>query len=574
MSFIKQAFNCFEQGDLISALRHASLLLKQEPHNIAALNLVGIIKLRSGDVTEAIDYLSHAYKHSCDKQTMMNLALAYVQAENFSQATPLLQRVVELTPKDSNALNALGNIYRINGDYKNASKYLKRASELAPNNPQVFENIAWLLLAQGQYSSALSRFTALLKSFPKNSQLKLGVAKALLKLNKLDEAFEVLQVLTQQSPKNVEVSNTLGVLYNLQHQTTLAKAQFEKVICLAPKHSEALFNLGSIFEQEGNADQALSFYTKVISVNPLFFDAYFHLSLVNKQSYETEILTQWQNLWIENQDNLSSYMLAFAIGRTLEKNELYKASFEWFLKGREQLSQFGNYNFEEQNTLVKQLLAKSSHSKLSKIDLDYSYIFIVGMPRSGTTLTDQILASHSDVVAIGESGIVKKMADKVEAITNQPFYQGVYQLSTQEHLSILALLQTSHQHADKKIIVDSSPMNLHYISFLLTLLPQANFVVCQRSPMDTCLSIFQHPLSKHHSYANNLTDLANFYLQTDQLLKHFIKNEPEQVYSLHYESLVTQPKQQIERLLTSLNLIWSPIAIEIVKLIPKRLIAL
>jgi tetratricopeptide (TPR) repeat protein len=554
MNLLNQAFRCFEQGDLLSALRQASLLLKQDPHNIAALNLIGIIKLRNGEVELAINYFSFALEHASDKQTLMNLALAYIQAEKFSQATPLLQRVIELTPQDSNALNALGNIYRIKGDYLKASKYLKRAYGLAPKNPQVFENIAWLLLAQGQYTDALSRFKALLKSFPRNIQIKLGLAKALLRVNKYDEAFEILKVLAQRNPENSEVVNTLGVLYSLQHHTSLAKIQFEKVVHLSPEHSEALFNLGCIFEQEGDANQATMLYAKVISISPLFFDAYFHLSLVNRQKQNAETLVQWETLWTENQFNTKSYMLAFALGRSYELNKQYRDSFKWFTKGREQLSKLGNYNFEEQNALVEQLMAKDSSSKLGEVNITHQYIFIVGMPRSGTTLTEQILASHQDIAAIGESGIVKKMADAVEQITEKPFYQGVDLLSKKEHLSILALLGSSHQHTDKKVIVDSSPMNLHYIDFVLTLLPQAKFIVCQRSPIDTCLSIFQHPLNKYHSYANNLIDLADFFKQTDRLLNHFIKNDPQRVLSLHYENLVTHPIQQIEALLSALGL--------------------
>jgi tetratricopeptide (TPR) repeat protein len=554
LDLLNQAFRYFEQGDLVNAQRQLLLVLKQFPQDIAALNLIGIIKLRSDQVTAAIGYFNQALEYSSDKQTLMNLALAYIQVKKFTQAMPLLKDVIEINPKDSNALNALGNIYRIKGEYKKASQYLKQAYELAPNNPQVFENIAWLSLAEGNYADAMAKFNALLKSFPRNMQVKLGLAKTLLRVSQLDDALSLLLTLDQKSPGNCEIINMLGVVYNLQHQVSTAKAQFEKVLSLSPDHSEASFNLGNIYEQQGNAQQAATLYLKIISVKPLFFEAYFHLCLVSNEIQTLATLKRWQTLWMENKSTNKSYMLAFALGRAYERKAQYKESFQWFSLAREQLNNIGNYNFNQQEQLIDQLTSVPNRISFEQPELEYNYVFIVGMPRSGTTLTEQILASHQNTVAIGESGIVKKLADRVEAITQLPFYQGVNHLTAQDHVAILALLKTIHQDLNKNVVVDSSPMNIHYLGFILQLLPAAKFVICQRSPMDTCLSIFQHPLNKQHNYANNLEDLGRFYKLINKLIEYSVANYPKQVINLYYEKLVAQPSQEIDALLLALEL--------------------
>jgi tetratricopeptide (TPR) repeat protein len=554
VSLLNQAFRCFEQGDLISAQRQLLLVLKQDPQDVAALNLLGIIKLRSGEIDLAIDYFSLAFEHSSDKQTLMNLALAYVQAEKFLQATPLLQRVIKISPKDANALNALGNIYRIEGDYKRATDYLKRAFALSSNNPQIFENIAWLSLAVGNYADAIAKFSTLLKSFPRNMQIKLGLIRALMKMDKFNDAHTLLLTIDKRSPNDCEVINTLGVVYSLQKLMSKAITQFEKVLTLLPDNNEALFNLGNIYEQQGNAPQSVRLYKKLVTVNPLFFEAYFHLSLVSNEIPTLATLKHWQTLWMENKSISKSYMLAFALGRAYERKARYKEAFQWFSSAREQLNNVSNYNFYKQEQLIIQLMSAPKKIVFDQLKLEHKYVFIVGMPRSGTTLTEQILASHQDTIAIGESGIVKKLADRVEAITKSPFYQGVNHLTAQDHLALLALLKTIHQDSNKTVVVDSSPMNIHYLGFILQLLPQAKFVICQRSPMDTCLSIFQHPLNKQHSYANNLEDLGRFFKLTNKLTEHSVTSYKEQVINVFYEKLVAQPSKNIDALLLALEL--------------------
>ena len=175
------------------------------------------------------------------------------------------------------------------------------------------------------------------------------------------------------------------------------------------------------------------------------------------------------------------------------------------------------------------------------------------MPRSGTTLTDQVLDCHSAIHSIGESGLVSQLAYRVEQKTNLPYYEGIEQLSDNEKSSLVAQLLEERQLSSYPSIVDTSPNNIFYVSFILSLLPNSKIIFCKRSPLDTCLSIYQYPLAQQ-GYANDLAKLGTFYKQSDKLINHWGEVFPKLTTVLFYEQLASSPEQEIKKLLNWLEL--------------------
>jgi hypothetical protein len=173
------------------------------------------------------------------------------------------------------------------------------------------------------------------------------------------------------------------------------------------------------------------------------------------------------------------------------------------------------------------------------------------MPRSGTTLTEQILASHSQVQALGESGLVGRLLAHLDSLLGQPYPQCWDRLNSSQKEALAATaIEGATLSADKNLLVDTTPGNFLYLGLLSQLFPRARFVQCQRDARDTCLSIFEHPLSRAHAYANSLESLADYYLLYEGAMKHWQTLMGKRLHIHGYESLVGNPEASVRALLT------------------------
>jgi LPS sulfotransferase NodH len=180
-------------------------------------------------------------------------------------------------------------------------------------------------------------------------------------------------------------------------------------------------------------------------------------------------------------------------------------------------------------------------------------IFVVGMPRSGTTLVDQILSAHSRVVSLGEAHTALKLEKRLAVGT-----QGSQPTRPDEEAARGELAQWLRQQMkppqDGLSVVDTSPGRFTQLGLLAELLPEAVFVHCTRNPLDTCVSIFEHPLSDAHGYANSLADLGCYYRAYQRLMAHWQAALGERFLEINYESLVSAPDTEIARLLAHCDL--------------------
>jgi hypothetical protein len=201
-------------------------------------------------------------------------------------------------------------------------------------------------------------------------------------------------------------------------------------------------------------------------------------------------------------------------------------------------------------------------------DPDRTPIFILGMPRSGTSLAEQILASHPDVHGAGELGDLRKVLASVKS-TEEESLSGMVpaalldlDASAFSDLGQKYIARIRGYSADAKYITDKMPHNFMQIGLIRTILPNARVIHCTRDPMDNCLSIFKKPLANHHAYSNNMSELGQYYGLYRNLMDHWSETLPGFVYDHSYEELIKSEKEQVSRLLEFCGLDWDDACLE------------
>ena len=248
-------------------------------------------------------------------------------------------------------------------------------------------------------------------------------------------------------------------------------------------------------------------------------------------------------------------LLAYGLGEAHHKLENYDKAFESFAVGHRLKKKTTSFNLADQtrfNELSIEVFNRDFFDEHRNSGYeDKTPIFILGMPRSGTSLTEQILASHSTLFGAGEQSYLPELVKESAPAAGNPYPKSIATLPHEKFRDFgEAYIKKLRSHAEQAArISDTTPMNFLYVGLIATALPNARIIHCMRDPTDTCLSIFMHPLSSPHSYAHELDDLGAFYKLYQRLMAHWHSTLPGRIHDVRYEKMVTDSETEIRALL-------------------------
>ncbi|MEP5568386.1 MAG: sulfotransferase [Halioglobus sp.] len=501
--------------------------------------------MRNGEFSKARNLLELLIAESPNSPEFhYNLAMVLTRLNEFSSAADHFEFCLQHAPENVDLMNNLGNSLRLSGQQSEALVTFNKILRLSPTHPPARCNRGWLLLATGDPRSAESDFHATLEQSKDIEEAWRGLADALLAQEKITDAHKVLQESLTRFPDSAGLQNSMGVLHVKMRTPASALASFKKAVSLNPEHAEALTNLGITAEQLGDFDLAEKSLQHSLRVRPGHASTHFHLAhLAPHQSTPAEISALESALADSANDDAARIDLEFALGKSFAKMGEYERAFQQFSSARKRLHQTESFDSE---SAIAELNAQM-HYKVSLSEQSVPEIlFITGMPRSGTTLTDQILAAHSQVYSLGESGALLELHSKLAGLTKS----STNQLNEGSKSEIAAWLrQRLKNHEGAPVTLDTSPGQFANLGLLAELLPEARFIVCTRNAIDTCVSIFEQPLTRSHGYANTLEHLGQYYSAYEKLMAHWKNQFQDRLYIQNYEALIASPEQQITSLL-------------------------
>lgn len=485
-----------------------------------------------------------------------NLGFAHKELGEFNEAARSYEKIIKINPEFAEAYNNLGVALIGLNKTDDAIENYQKALEINPEFAEAYNNLGIALRKKNQIMGAIKSFKKAIYFNANYFQAHLNLGGAFHEIGQLDYSVNSYKDAIAINPNYAEVFNDLGVVLQELGRVDSSVKNYERAINLKPDYFEAHNNLGIAFQELGQFDLAIGSYENSISSNPNYAEGYHNLSYLKKYTADDKQIIEMKSLLNRGNLNLSDQIhLCMALAKIYENLGDSIFFFEFLHKGNSLRKEELNYNFDKDKKLfstVKRIFR--SPQLISSQPSDKRPIFIVGMPRSGTTLVEQILASHHQVYGAGEldtlDEIIATSLEEYQA-KNDFFYEN-FLLNSQKYIDFISSFKIS-----EKVVTDKMPLNFRYIGFILSAFPEAKIIHLKRDARATCWSNYKcFFIKKENGYSYNLEDLAKFYCLYHDLMVFWHEKFPNKIYDLCYEDLTTNQEEETRNLLNYCELGW------------------
>jgi len=481
---------------------------------------------RSEESKQALD---ESFRLDPDREELV-VAAEHQRAGRFGKAENICREILRKDPINVNATRLLGTVAAELGKHKLAARMLRNTVKM---EPEFFG--AWV-----------------------------DLARALLEIEELDECHEVLQKAIKLRPELVLPRMLLGNLYNKTGRFEEAVDAFKIALEKQPDHGGSLAGLGHALKTIGRQDEAVETYRNCIKAFPAFGEAYW--SLANLKTFrfsDDEIANMEKN--VDNEELREETRVNFncALGKAYEDRGDYDQAFYRYDLGSKLRRPNESYDPVQTETVHDQIIKTITPELLQQNeghgDPDNSPIFIVGLPRSGSTLVEQILASHSQVDGTHELADLPRV---IRTINQQRPEGASYPEALLHYGDQLAelgsqYLESTRRHrGDSPFFTDKMPNNFASIGLISLILPNAKIVNARRHPLDSCMGSYKQLFYKGQSFTYDLVELGEYYLEYQRLMDHWDEILPGKVLDVHYENMVSDQEVQTRRLIEHCQLPW------------------
>ena len=448
------------------------------------------------------------------------------------------------------------------GQLPEAEELCLRVLERTPNHPLAFYILGTLGLGYDN-EKALRYFARAVGEEPHNPYYHLSLGEAYLKLSEFTPAIRHIQRALDLKPDLVEALCTLGDAYNAFDKGELALPVFEKALKIDRDHPMARLGLPHALASLGRMDEAATHLKEAIDERiavPTAYRALVHTRKFTEEPPElTAILTELRDPDLGPEE---ASALHHAAGKVFNDLRRYQEAMDHYKKG----NQAGIHKFDLDtyrrwvDAMIETFTPELVASMAAYGNPSETPVFVVGMPRSGTTLTEQICASHPNVYGAGELGKLRRVANGIGLAnsSNTNLAKSVAAITPDltrtlaaEHLAYLR-----ERAPDALRIVDKMPHNFELIGLICVLFPNARIIHCRRDAIDNCISCFVLQFSEAHSYSADLRTLGLYYREYDRQMRHWNKLFPGRIFENRYEALIENQEEQSRRLIDYLGLAW------------------
>ena len=523
-----QLLTTLGRGDAAIEVLHKTVALKPdhpEAWRHLADHLLAIGDSQGGDAAYA-KHIRSSTKHP----TLQQAAAAMIE-NDIPKAEHLLKGYLKQAPTDVAAIRMLAEVAVRCGENESAEQLLLRALELAPSFTSARYNYAVLLHRRNDSSAALIEVEQLLEVEPRSPSYRNLAAVILSRIGEYERSSEIYSKLLKEYPGNAKV----------------------------------WLSYGHVLKTEGRQQDCIDAYRKSIALDATFGEAYWSLANLKTFRFEdTDLSAMQKQLKSEAPDDSNRLQLHFALGKALEDSGDYALSFEQYAQGNELENKNSNYDANMntaranrlQTTFSREFFTQRSGFGSGATDP----IFIVGMPRSGSTLLEQILSSHSMVEGTTELPEIISMAKSLreqanlQGDTDQDLaYDDVLTGMSKNELRDLGeryMEETRiHRKTDNPFFIDKMPNNFLHIGLIQLILPNAKIIDARRHPMGCCFSNFKQYYARGQSFSYSLSDMGRFYHDYVILMTHYDDVLPGRIHQVIYERTVSDTEAEVRKML-------------------------
>ena len=563
---IQQGIQLIQNHRLEDADKYFRKILKKYPKQPDALHLLGVVCAQLGKKSKAVKLITKAIKFNPTAGIYhRNLGLILSETGNKNKAIFCLKKAILLDDKDAQSHNDLGVLYSSSGRVDDAIKEFQHSVDKDPRNFLAYTNLGDHLLLIGDVKLSVDSFKSAIQLNPRFADAYNGLGNAYRLLGKWDEAAALYRQAIEIDPQHKDAYNGLGNALRETGEIKKAVSMYMRAIEIDPNNDVAYNNLGNSLSDQGDINGAIAAYYKSIEINPEYAEAYRHLANVKKYAEDDPDIRLIESLYMKNGVSDEQRMhLCFALGKIYEDIGEYYRSMDFIQNGNQLKRSLIDYSKSEEQFLFDEIIETFSKRLFSHYDdsgcLNDTPIFILGMPRSGTSLVEQIIASHPLVYGGGELNNLPKLEKNICSDLADSSYPRCV-----ESLDMSVIYNIGEEYIDsirkntmiERFVTDKMPLNFLRIGLIKLILPNAKIIHCMRDPMDNCLSIYKNYFPRSYKWSYDMSELGGYYKSYLKIMEHWRDVLPECFYDVSYERLVSDQYEETKKMLDYCDLQWS-----------------
>ena len=503
-------------------------------------------------------------KETSPSQKQLDEVMQLYSSNQMQEALFTTHHLINDFPNEPLLFNLSGACYSEIGSFESAIDSFEKAIALNPKYSEAHYNLGVAFQRTHQLDSSImcyEKAITLNHAYP-SAHNNLGLI--MLEKNQPDLAVKSFEWAVAYSPEYAEAYNNLGSAFQALNQFDLAKIQYKKSVSINQDYALAFNNLGNTCKSLGLQDEAINYYEEAIAINTDFAEAHFNLSSLKKYTQnDIQISTMKSILSSKNLNKSDQIFINFALAKVNDdldnKDELFRFLDEGNRLRKTQLN-YSVDDYQHKHSVIRKIFSNSLptiEKKLLNGENSKRPIFIIGMPRSGTTLVEQIISSHPSVYGADELSTISELTNSILKDLSGQAKNGISEKSflSMRHQYLESL---SNFNINEEIITDKWPLNFQYIGFILSAFPEAKIIHLKRDARAICWSIYKHYFSGNgNGWAYNFDDLASFYGAYLDLMNFWHKLFPDKIYDISYEKLTINQKNETKNLLKYCDLDWS-----------------
>ena len=563
------AFEHHKAGRLDRADALYRKVLRKMPANPNALHLLGVIAHDRGRFDRAIHLIGKALAVQPNlPHAHSNLGNALFASGRAGDAIASYRRAIALEPRFAAAHSNLGRALGDQGDFDAAIASCRRAVELDPGMADAYNNLGNVLRGVGRLEESAVALRRAVELAARRVDLHANFGNVLLDLRRFDEAVACFRRAITIDPKYVRSHYGLASGLRFLGEMEAAIESYRQALSLDPNQAMIWNDLGGVFRALGRFDEAIDAFRRAIAIAPDFADPYRNLAACRGLAADKDEFARVSALAAREDLPVEERVAAgFALGKSLDDSDRFDEAFAAFAKANsifhDALVSGGHaFDAEALHRLIDETIARFSPDFFSSVKTwgnpSELPVFIVGMPRSGTSLIEQIAASHSRIFGAGELRDIGEISDQLESRSAAALRPDWDPAELRRHADgYLDRLRRLGGGAER--VIDKMPDNIFKLGLIAMLFPSARVIFCRRDPRDTGLSCYFQKFSGHQlAFSYDLADCGRRYNETERLTAYWHRTLPLRMLDIQYETLVGDLEGESRRLIAFLGMDWEP----------------
>lgn len=452
------------------------------------------------------------------------------------------------------------------GDMKQAVAACEKLNRMFPAYGSGWHTTSHLMMMLENPTASLIAIDRALALEPDSTAWQLQRGLCLARLGRMDELGVVVENLSTQTLRTAYQYSALGMLETQLGLRERAVKRYERAIELQPNDARSYYNAACMQRSLGDLERAERNFDKAVSLDPTDFESFKIRSDLRKQTFERNHVEELKSVLDGDAANDRGLVqLCYALAKELEDLEKFEESFRYLKRGSDQRRKLMRYDVKrdlETIEAIKLTFSPQVFETLKEGSSNAEPIFILGMPRTGTTLVERILASHTDIFAAGELNnfaaqlmVMMREHNADRRVDRNQMVSSSAELDF-ERLGEAYIASTRPFTGKTPRFIDKMPLNYLYVGLIHLALPNAKIINVQRDPMDTCYAIYKQLFVDAYPFSYDLQELGDYYLAYDQLMRHWNQVLPGVIHTVRYEQLVGDIERQTRALVGVCDLDW------------------